>query len=425
MVKQIEKYLFLKIGKNLENLRIIWYNRYNKKYVEIINMLEILNEKNIANLIDLFFNVNKYREIDVKKKNLNRSFLYPYIVGYDEKADLSNVDSLKQQYLVDMLSRIINFKQGYAPADGYMSTDAFCRAYSENSSAEESKHRLYFNMGVDRMDFVSLLIRMCEMKNVSYAIKWHKKLNRTDNLVMYVSDKDLENTVDVLEEIITKYPAFAKNSQLPMSTVSGGWFGYGEEKVETNLSYNERISLCVCRAIMRAVNDNREHIDISSVTEFSEFLFEQCCQRLRNKKLASRQELHENSEILKPIFKERSMSLSMNLLFNDEKHNGFCVTENGEDAVAQDKAVMTIYDYKTQKSIDITSFSVMNALLRMVDAGKCEFKLPEEKKPEFVKLVQMYLQKELEKEGVGKMPEILQRIANNNQKISEDESEMM
>ena len=377
-------------------------------------MLDILRDENLEKILDAFLS-KKRSSFDEDAMYLNSEKVYDTIIDADESQSVSELDKQKQQNLVDFMSRMYKFKEGYSPADGFMGKDVFCRAYSANGNPENTRHRLYFNMGDNRMEFVDLLTRKLNSRNIPFAIKWDKHSVRRDNLVMYIEEEFFEDTTKVIKEVVIKYPEFAKTTDIPMAVVNGGWFGYGVEKPYTNTSHNGRMVDCVQRALMRSLSDYRDCFDISSVTEFSEFLYEQCAQILRSTKKATRQEVHENGKILKPLFEQNSLSIARHLLHKDEGMNGFAVTENGEDAVADDKPVRTIYDYGSKKSMEITPSAVMNTLLRMTEVGLCEFKINSEEKKKLIETIKVNLEKEIEKEGLPtEMPEILKELASIN-----------
>lgn len=356
----------------------------------------LLNE-NIDRLIASFLNTSK---VDIQGSNsyLNNELIYQTIIGAVDE-EVSQVDLEKQKNFVNYISGMFEFMKGYSPADGYMSTEPFCRAYSADSDISKLAHRLYFNYTDERIEFVDLVIRKLKSKGLPFMLKWDKSAVRRDNVVMYVEDDKLTDTAQALQEIIENYPEFATPRELPMSAVNGGWFGYGvEDQKQSHISYNQRITRCVIRAMTRAFSKFREGFELGALSDFAELLFDNC----KNQKIekgAKFNEVHEDRKELLPLFEQNAMRLALDIIGTGEGSCGFDTTPDGRDAVAEDLPIKTIQS-KNGRAIDITPSAVMNTMLSLIKQDESSFDLPQDKHAEFVETIKEELLIELQRENI-------------------------
>jgi len=372
-------------------------------------MLDILMEENIDRLIASFLNTSKVNVVG-KGRHLNSELVYREVVGILDYAEVSEVDRTKQANFVNYSTQAFEFMDGYSPADGYMSKDNFCRAYSADCKPQKLAHRLYFNFGDERIDFVDLVIRRLKSKNLPFMIKWDKRAVRKDNVVMYIEADKLDATVQALSEIISTHPEFATPRDLPMSVVNGGWFGYGvEDPNDMSVSYNQRVTNCVTRAMVRAFSKFRKGFDIDNLSDFAELLMENC-KDLKMEKGASYSDIHQDRTVFMPVFAQNAMRLALDLVGSGEGSVGFATTQDGKDAVAGDAPIRTMKS--AGRSIDITPTAVMDTLLSLIKQDEVSFNLTKDKHVEFVATIKEELMKELSRDGLPtELPSVLQSIA--------------
>ena len=186
-------------------------------------------------------NLNQYWNLTLQARGpQTREGVYSVITGcYCE--GVSAEDKKRQKKFVDWTQSWRGrkfFNEDFAPRKSFNdSNEHFCRVASNGLPSYYFwliKHRLYFNFGDDRMNFLKVFVEKCNDRKraepVQYFLKWDKNYKRRDNLVIYCTDDNIDDVARVLEEIKREYPEFATPRELPLAAENMGWFAYGVEK---------------------------------------------------------------------------------------------------------------------------------------------------------------------------------------------------
>ena len=202
--------------------------------------------------------------------------LYPIIVGANQQArddynQYAQSDSELQFDFVDETCRDDsfgrgNFVAGGAPVDGYNNpSNPFCHAVDKNFNLNNIAHRLYINLGENRMGFARAFIYVCVERNIPYYFKWSKDGARADNMVIYIEKDRVGDICQVIQDIAEINLHLVQNDRpLPMSVEDCGWFGYGVEEGDRTQSFSRKVTNSLRRAFdeMRmAYNNDNESIN--------------------------------------------------------------------------------------------------------------------------------------------------------------------
>lgn len=184
----------------------------------------------------------------------NAQDLYPTIIGYNQQAvdeynHIAEKDWEKQYSFVketceDTRFGFGNFKQGGSPVNGYNDPqNQFCHAMSKDYQVENTAHRLYFNLGDKRIEFLRTLTIVCTERNIPFYFKWSKNGARADNVVVYIDNEHLNAICEAINDIAVLNPTITKSDRdKPMSTEDCGWFGYGVEEGDHRQSFSRKVS---------------------------------------------------------------------------------------------------------------------------------------------------------------------------------------
>lgn len=332
--------------------------------------------------------------------------LYTTIVGIDATAKQSQIDATKQLNFADWTARLEGdiFKPGYSPAETYMSGNDFCKAISKDFDLENIGHRLYFNYGDDKVDFVTLFINGCQASEIPFCIKFDKKISRKDDVVVYVEEDKLAETAEVLQRIATMHPQFAEQKELPMSVVNGGWFGYAvEDKKDGSKSYNRKFSNCVNRAFFDAelFNKYREFFDIKgSLTTFAATLYSKAKENAIN--FAVPMDLIEaNDADMASRFDDLKLQLALKFFSgSDRAGSGFVSADNQGDNFNPNKPVMDIKSPVSSFGLEITPAVVLSTAIQLIRQGQMSFSILGQEYGDFINSLSNNIRYELAKENL-------------------------
>ena len=180
--------------------------------------------------------------------------LYPTLVGANQQSrteyDQYAASDAEQQFNFvsetcnDASFGMGNFVQGGSPVDGYNNPSSyFCHAMDKNFNVNKVVHRLYFNIGENRMGFARALTHVCVERGIPYYFKWSKDGARSDNLVVYVEKDGLQDICNAIKDIAELNPHMLQNDRkLPMSAEDCGWFGYGIEDGDRTQSFSRKVT---------------------------------------------------------------------------------------------------------------------------------------------------------------------------------------
>ena len=212
--------------------------------------------------------------------------LYPLLVGHNTKAqeDYAQYSELDSIYQSSFVNETCNdpkfgmgiFSDGGSPADGYMDPNShFCHAKSNSCNINNIAHRLYFNIGPQRIGFARALTYLCVERNIPFYFKWSKDGARADNIVIYLEQDQIAPTCKAIQDIAELHPDLTQsNRDLPMSAEDCGWFGYGVEDHDHTKSFSRKVTNARIRAfddICKSYDYSREKINsVISNPELSE-----------------------------------------------------------------------------------------------------------------------------------------------------------
>ena len=332
--------------------------------------------------------------------------LYPTIVGVDATAKQSQIDADKQLNFADWSVRLEGdiFKPGYSPNESYMSGDNFCRAISKDFDLENIGHRLYFNYGDNKVDFVTLFMNGCQASEIPFCIKFDKKVSRKDDVVVYVEGDKLAETAEVLQRIAEQHPQFAEQKELPMSVVDGGWFGYAvEDKKDGSQSYNRKFSNCVNRAFfdVELFNRFREFFDIKgSLTTFAAALYEET--KANAIKSGVPMDLIEaNDADMSGRFDDLKLQLALKFFSGEDRvGSGFIPTGNQEGQVDPNKSIMDIKSSVSNFGLGITPAVVLSTALKLIRQGQMSFSVMSDDYGEFINALSNNIRYELGRDNL-------------------------
>ena len=122
------------------------------------------------------------------------------------------------------------FKPGY---DACTTKDMwFHTMHAEYDINTIRKHRIYINPASEhRLEFTRKLIKECLNNNIKFYFKFSRGEYRTDNIVIFASDEQLQQYSKVLQSIEVNYPQLvSKCGKTPLASTSVSWFSYGPEE---------------------------------------------------------------------------------------------------------------------------------------------------------------------------------------------------
>ncbi len=305
--------------------------------------------------------------------------LYPTLVGLDNDMPQSSIDSKKMLNYVDFTSRLEEgmFMKEYSPHETYMYDPDFCRAISPDFDLNNIAHRLYFNFGDNRIDFVNLFINGCYSKNVPFCLKFDKKVTRKDSLVAYIEEDKLAKTSEVLASIIDRHPQFAESRDMPMSVVDGGWFGYGiEDKKDNSVSYNRKFAQMVERAFfdVELFNKYRQSLSLNgSLTQFAENLY----LNAKNEAILEGVDpslLGMYDTEFRQMFDNLKLQFVLNFFSGPEREgSGFVKTDDQGNTLDIQGPVYTVKNANGDFSINISPSAVLKTVFDMMKVGQMSF----------------------------------------------------
>ena len=202
--------------------------------------------------------------------------LYRTLVGYTDQARLdynryAEYDQEQQFRFVEETCRDVKFgmgkfESGVAPVDGYNDKKIpFCYTMSKGFKLDDIAHRLYFNLGKDRIAFARALTYVCVDRNIPFYFKWSKDGARADNMVVYIEEGGLADMCQAIADVAELNPQITQvDRELPMSAEDCKWFGYGVEYGDRYQSFSRKVTNAVTRAfddICDAYNNDRNDID--------------------------------------------------------------------------------------------------------------------------------------------------------------------
>lgn len=206
--------------------------------------------------------------------------LYPTLIcanqqSFDEYNKIVEYDREKQYLFVKETCEnsqfgLGNFKQGASPVEGYNNIQSpFCHAMSDDYIVQNTAHRLYFNIGEQRISFVRALTFVCTDRNIPFYFKWHKSGARADNIVVYSDNENLSDICQAIYDIASLNPQITQSDRaIPMSSEDCGWFGYGVEEGNTQQSFSRKVSNSLYQAFEQVVAAyNHNHNEINAVIQ--------------------------------------------------------------------------------------------------------------------------------------------------------------
>lgn len=104
--------------------------------------------------------------------------------------------------------------------------------YMGSGHSYDVHHRFYVNTDSTETHYFSkLLIEKCEAKKMNYYFKIDEDGNRADTVVIYCSDENLLEFLDILKEIKNEHPELNDHLHKPPFLTSNidDWIGYGSE----------------------------------------------------------------------------------------------------------------------------------------------------------------------------------------------------
>lgn len=334
-------------------------------------MRELYSRHNLIKYFDCILNGQEDASEDI----------YDVLVGRGD-VELSQVDRDKQFRYVDYLSRTQGgFDERFAPHLSYInSNEYFCRMAScgiDDKYLSQIKHRLYFNFGDERMDFVAKFVDECNKQNIPFMLKWSKKYARKDNLVIYCCDDNIQEIAGVLSTIKEDNCHFATPRDLPLSAEDFGWFAYGVEGEENSrLSYNKKVAECIERACKcpYIFNAIRQYANMNNcpLIALATTIIKHSSSVMGNN--ASYRRNIDGIARLKMDIINNSMALIGEFLNGLE---GFVYNKNGDCCVdvrgGGENPIREIVDGVSGAKIEIYPSSVVNAIVEMSKEGKINF----------------------------------------------------
>lgn len=306
--------------------------------------------------------------------------MYPTIVGADLSSQQSMVDGQKQRDFAEWLAsaevEYFDFKPGNSPLETYQSGDSFIRAISKDFDVDNIGHRLYFNFGDNKVDFMAFFMNACKDMGLPFCIKCDKKYDRHDSVVVYVENNRLQEVSSVLQRIVSLYPEFAEKKELPMSAVSGGWFAYAKEpEGNGSQSYNRRFVNCIEGAfsdpvIFSKYRDAFNIADNAGLSDFAKELHRNAEDSMLIKYGAMKEHcgvIYENHEAMRERFDELALQIYKTLFgLGDDRGAGFAPRFNDEGMPDGSMPIITVSNPKSGFVMNVSSIDIMNTVINLV-----------------------------------------------------------
>lgn len=181
------------------------------------------------------------------------------------------------------------FKKGYEPYTPNTSNPGFFHVKDATyDDLQTRKHRIYINPSVkNREKFVHVLIKECLANNVSFYFKYARGDYKTDNLLIYASDEQLEQYAKILKDIEKNHSDIISDYGLtPLSATSIGWYAYGpEDKSSEKGSLSQRVSKIVRKNITKVLLENRTLFDKKQIDKTAMINLSKACIEAHAEKL--------------------------------------------------------------------------------------------------------------------------------------------
>lgn len=190
-------------------------------------------------LLSGLFNYWKHNITDTPKEryihaNFDEEFLYlrDFLI---KLPDQHSEEDIRHIFYKSKDERLINAYEKYS-FNKY--DNAYFKYFEINSisgyhkPSVEINHRLYINLDcLHNHDFAMKYIKKCEENNIPYEFKIDESGCRDDAVVIYVNDKFLHNTIEIIKEIKSENPDIFIGMKRPpiFCGIIDGWIGYGSE----------------------------------------------------------------------------------------------------------------------------------------------------------------------------------------------------
>ncbi len=206
------------------------------KLIETINSsedyIDFYNNVNIINKPKTNFNEEKYNEIvylsmylyhiqngiNTLSKKINIPALFPKQISYEQfKKELERYKNIK--YSNDLLPNINNLYQEIIRLANFklLNKDDWTKVYSTSITQKEFLEAGKIYISVDNSYLyqfaLALLISCLENGIYDYEFKVNnnEKINRTDNMVIYFTEDNLNSYLSIIDDLKQQYPDFAIN----------------------------------------------------------------------------------------------------------------------------------------------------------------------------------------------------------------------
>lgn len=246
------------------------------------------------------------------------------------------------------------FKRGFEPYTLCQSNPGFYHVmHAMYDASQQRKHRIYINPPVEcRAQFVHILMKECITEGIDFYFKYSRNDSRTDNLLIYASDEQLEQYTNVLRRIEEQYPEIVSNcSEAPLSATSVGWYAYGpEDKSSEKGSLSQRVAKIVRKNLSKMFIENRHLYNLSQINEDAiGRLYKACILRHSS----------ELNDAEKDVFSQvRHRSLEKLFVDNAQNIAQFVLNANiTQEDIENDTSILKLYA-ENGESIDITASAI-------------------------------------------------------------------
>lgn len=234
-MKKIFKFIWLKIlsdslkvmGGKMDKIRLIdAINSSKLDYNDIYDKVNVIKKKKSN------FNIESYNEIvylqmyiyhlkngiNTLSKNGNIPELIPKRISYEQfKIELEKYKNI--EYKNEVISEIKNLFQEIIRLANFKLLDKgyWTKIYSSSTSYEEVKETGKLYVSIDNAylyQFACLLFTNClknGIYNYEFKVNNDQEINRTDNLVIYFTEDNLNSYLSIINELKQTYPEFNFN----------------------------------------------------------------------------------------------------------------------------------------------------------------------------------------------------------------------
>ena len=209
------------------------------------------------------------------------------------------------------------FKKGFEPYSPCESNPGFYHVqHASYDGSQTRKHRIYINPSVkNRAKFVHELIKECLKNNVSFYFKYARGDNRTDNLLIYASDEQLEQYAKILDNIEKNHPEIISDfGPTPLSATSISWYAYGpEDKSSEKGSLSQRVSKIVRKNITKVLIENRSLYSPTQIDETAIVNLSKACIQAHAEKLDQAEKyifVHSKHPDIENMFKKNIKNIA-------------------------------------------------------------------------------------------------------------------